>query len=58
METAFVLVIFEDLIQAAFQLIHRYTPSVGFRFVDDHRVTGDQKALRLQTALELSLIHI
>jgi hypothetical protein len=30
METAFVLMIFKDLVQAAFQFIHRYTPSAGF----------------------------
>ena len=38
METAFVLVIFENLVQATFELIHRYTPSAGFKFVDNHRL--------------------
>jgi hypothetical protein len=38
METAFVLVIFKDFVQATFQLIHGYAPSAGFKFVDNRRI--------------------
>ena len=47
MEAAFMLVIFEDLVQAAFQLIHRYTPSAGLKFVDNQRLLAIKKLLRL-----------
>jgi hypothetical protein len=56
METAFVLVIFEDLIQAAFQLIHRYTPSAGFEFVDNHRLWAIKTSEATETAFRVAIL--
>ena len=51
------LVIFEDLVQAAFQLIHRYTPSAGFKFVHDHRLWRSKCSEATETTRRVAILH-